>query len=68
MPKANIRDIFECEAFDVWRDEEWIYFNVHHNGCSLVFCPESWESMKKGFRKMLTKGNVVEIAGRKDKG
>jgi len=68
MAKAKIRDIYDCEAFNVWRDGEWIYFTIHHNGCSLVLCPEAWEDLKKNFRKMLTKGNVVEIAGRKDGG
>ena len=68
MAKAKIRDIYECESFNVWRDEEWIYLNMHHNGCTLVLCPEAWESLKRDFRRML-KSNVVEIAGeRKDKG
>ncbi len=62
---SEMKDIYECEVFNVWSDDDLVFLNMHSNAVTLCLTEEEWDELKGGFRQML-KSNVVEIAGRSD--
>ena len=63
---SEMKDIYECEVFNVWSDDDLVFLNMHSNAVTLCLTEEEWDDLKGGFRQMLAKDNIVNIAGRRD--